>query len=161
MFGVVDMMVCIGTYKSRASASNTWRLLRGTPHIELGGVTFWVESTEHSNKMDFCTIADFLDHVLPHVTGELATSIKVARSRTSTLVGTGSDMAIRLTEINARSVMTADQSVRNMVAAVREEVEEKMAGSKTRLVVMESNNRDVVRIPSKLSVVRSPRFQLT
>ena len=87
---------------------------------------FWVETTAHSQKMDFCTLADFLDHLLPHVTGPLAASIKLARSRTSTLVGTGSDLAIQMTVANAESVQNATEPVRNMVRAVREEVEEKM-----------------------------------
>ena len=156
MFGVVDMMFCVGSYNSRESASTVWRVLRSTSEHRvrrLAGGVFWVETTAHSQKMDFCTLADFLDHLLPHVTGPLAASIKLARSRTSTLVGTGSDLAIQMTVANAESVQNATEPVRNMVRAVREEVEEKMIEGRP----VDATCLDIVEtIPRELSCVVIP-----
>ena len=42
----------------------------------LGGVRFWVERDVHKKPMDFCSIGDFLDNVLPHVGGSVAEIIK-------------------------------------------------------------------------------------
>jgi hypothetical protein len=73
--------------------------------------------------MDFCTLTDFLDHVLPHMTGSIATVIKEARGRTATLVSTGSSMATALVNANADSVANASDDVRRVVESAREATE--------------------------------------
>ena len=61
VYGVVDMMFCAGEYGTRANAFNVWRFrkLRGFE------TKFWVTFDAHSQQMDFCTIQDFVEYVLP------------------------------------------------------------------------------------------------
>jgi hypothetical protein len=73
--------------------------------------------------MDFCTIANFFDLILPHMTGPIVDCIREARARTATLVSTGSDMAVALTEANAESARNAPEAIRNAVASIREATE--------------------------------------
>ncbi|KAJ3041128.1 hypothetical protein HDV00_009842 [Rhizophlyctis rosea] len=76
--------------------------------------------------MDFCSINDFLQHILPHVNGPVAHTIKQARGHTATLVSTGSPLAVDITEQNAISAENASEQVRSIVESVREEAEEGM-----------------------------------
>ena len=126
VFGIVDMMNAVGEYKSRKYASDVWRKLKSSlsKHSDQKSEGFWLERTVHAQIMDFCTINDFLDNVLPHITGTVAEVIKLARSRTATLVSTGSDMAIALTEHNAERLGEASSSIQATVEEVREEAEE-------------------------------------
>ena len=125
LFGIVDMMFCIGDFCERKVASKAWARLKANPPPSWGGVPFWVENTAHSNQMDFCSIGDFLDKVLPHVGGSVAEIIKQARGVTATLVATGSRMAIALTEANAESSKTMGPQISALTSCVRSGAEEK------------------------------------
>ena len=79
---------------------------------------FWVETTAHSQKMDFCTLADFLDHLLPHVTGPLAASIKLARGRTATLVSDIGPLAVAHSSAKDMHIRTTAHLSNNMDATI-------------------------------------------
>jgi hypothetical protein len=74
-------------------------------------------------RTDYCTLADFLDHILDHLTGSVAETIQFARRKTSTMVSTGSDLAIALTEQNAQAIAEAPQDVRQVVEELRDQTE--------------------------------------
>lgn len=63
MYGVIDMMTCVGTYSCRTSARNAWGNLQKHTFIK----RFWVSFEAHSNRMDFCTLQDFMLHVFPRI----------------------------------------------------------------------------------------------
>lgn len=125
LFGIADMMNAIGDYKSRDDASRNWRRIRERNTRTLcPGVV--VSSKVEAKDMDFCTISDFLDHILPHVNGDTAESIRLARSRTATAVSTGSSLAIALTQSNAAAIAAGPSELRQMAEEVRIETEEKL-----------------------------------
>jgi hypothetical protein len=80
-------------------------------------------------RTDYCTLGDFLDYVLDHLTGTVAETIRFARRKTSTMVSTGSSMAIALTEQNARAIAEAPQEVRQAVETLREDTEAEATSS--------------------------------
>jgi hypothetical protein len=115
-YSAVDLIYCVGEYKDRASAKNSW-----SHHREEVDESFII--FRGANRMDFISLSDFLDHVLPHVTGSLASTIKLARSRVATAVGVGSSLAIALTEANAESSASAPEHIRKIVNEVKSETE--------------------------------------
>jgi len=119
VYGVVDLMDCVGDYKDRKSAKDTWGRLRG--EVDADYSLF-----KGPNRVDFCTISDFLDHILPHVGGKVAKTIRLARSRTATAVATGSTLAIAMTQSNAEAIADAPEPIRQTVDAVRTDVERKL-----------------------------------
>jgi len=125
-YGIADMMFTLGDYRSRKGASESWRVLKRTLPNGFGGVRqepFWFDETVNFNPMDFCTLRDFLDHILPHISGSLAGKIVMARSRVATAVGVGSSLAIAITEANAESATQAPTTIRDMVSEIRCETE--------------------------------------
>src|SRR5215217_944213 len=92
-FGVIDLMNVFGNYKTRKTATDQWlkyKRLRDTPNGSIQNHRFVVPIQHKGRVMDHCTISDFFDKVLPHITGPVADAIKRARSNTATLVSTGS-----------------------------------------------------------------------
>ena len=149
LFGVVDLMRALGNYKTRDDAKYAWHYRKkGVEYLnalmandlltqsgecnrkgkqpaacpqETGIVH---QMTVGGNSMDFCTITDFLEYVLPHVTGPVATCIRDARRKTATLVATGSAMASALVEANAEAIENASEDVRRIVDQTRKLTEE-------------------------------------
>src|ERR1044071_1417111 len=126
-FSIVELMFIFGGYMTRKSALSTWRNLRNgrTPKE----VNDFLDSSDERSQVvirtseppayvrtigrtDYCTLADFLDHILDHLTGPVAEAIRFARRKTSTMVSTGSSMAIALTEQNALAIGEAPEEVR-------------------------------------------------
>ena len=70
-------MSCVGDYKDRMSAKCSYRHFS----LEVGASCTIFRG---SNRMDFISLTDFLDFVLPHVSGPLASTIKLARSKAAT-----------------------------------------------------------------------------
>jgi len=118
LYGIIDLMFILENYKDRSSAKKRWLRLVSewgqnvTPHTT---PNFWVKYEIHHNHMDFCTMTDFLDKILPKLSGPVAETIKKARSTSATLVATGSQMAVDLTMANAASTSSAPASVRQLV----------------------------------------------
>ena len=147
MFAIVVMMYIFGSYVNRKSALSTWRNLKyafthqedvtyipessqllerddefadqESGSVTAGSSVFW----KNINKSDYCTLGDFLDHILDHLTGHVAETIQFARRKTSTLVSTGSDMAVALTEQNARALAEAPKEVRDIVNTLKDQTE--------------------------------------
>jgi len=69
--------------------------------------------------MDFCTLTDFFDHILPHIRGKVAQTINKARGQIATLVGTGSTMAVDITATNRQAAETTHEQVRRVVENIR------------------------------------------
>jgi len=128
VFGIADLLNVFGNYKNRKLAADQWiKLKQRHPRLQGGGAesgTFYVISQFQGKPMDHCTIPDFFDNVLPHITGPVADAIKRARSTTATLVSTGSQMAVDQTRANAISVMNAGADVQMAVEDIRERVEQ-------------------------------------
>lgn len=126
--GVVDLMYIFGDYNNRETASTQWRKLKAKSVTRPSGSGpesrgFYVSYEFQGKPMDHCTISDFLDHVLPHITGRTADILRRARSATATLVSTGSQMAIDLTNHNAQSIQNAPKEIANVVENTRQETE--------------------------------------
>lgn len=128
LLGVADMMFAVGSYGTRRDAVRSWRRLRDR---EQGGTICprVVTATVNSNDMDFCTIADFLDYILPHVNGDTAEAIRLARSRTATAVSTGSSLAVALTHANADAIAAGPSQLQQVAEEVRVETEQKLINS--------------------------------
>jgi hypothetical protein len=110
--------------------------------------------------MDFCTLVDFLDYVLPHITGPIATVIKKVRGRTATLVSTGSSMATALVDANAQSIQDAPEGVRKVVEETRETVETSLkTDGQVPVSVMGTDSRKVSSANVQLEYVNLPRSQ--
>ena len=138
LFGVVDMMFAVGDYYARKNAKDVWykwkRSFENANTAASGsrvnttdgntGVRFWVEGDFYGKTMDFCSIADFLANVLPHIGGPVADTIKKARGFAATLVSTGSKMAVALTEANAESSRTAAPEIAALTGVVRSQAEQ-------------------------------------
>jgi|SRR5215217_103901 len=126
-FGVIDLMNVFGNYKTRKTATDQWlkyKRLRDTPNGSIQNHRFVVPIQHKGRVMDHCTISDFFDKVLPHITGPVADAIKRARSNTATLVSTGSQMAVDQTRANAESVMNAGADIQLVAENVREQAEQ-------------------------------------
>ena len=119
-----------------------------------------VKNRVHEQSIDHCTIPDFFNHVLPHMTGPIATVIKEARGRTATLVSTGSAMASALTEANAKSARNASEDVRRVVEQVREQTEDALVeDAQIPLPVMAKLKRMSGVIPVSMEVFDYPSGQ--
>ena len=127
--GIVDLMNLFGGYNQRDTAATQWRKIkiRNTARPFGSGDSlpdFHVKYKVNNNWMDHCTIPDFFDKVLSHITGPVADAIKRARSNTATLVFTGSQMAVDQTRANAESVMNAGADIQLVAENVREQAEQ-------------------------------------
>jgi hypothetical protein len=72
LYGVVDMMFCVGNYQQRQYASDIWGRVKkakeklSTESRELSSRRFYETERCQGQQMDFCTLAEFFDHVLEH-----------------------------------------------------------------------------------------------
>jgi len=83
LFGLVDMMFCFGCYTSRKSALDTWSCIkRSEGGAERKTTQFWVTS----KQMDYCSIQDFIDHVLDRIGGSIAADIRKVLRKENALV---------------------------------------------------------------------------
>ncbi len=131
--GVVDLMFTLGDHEKRTSAYQQWnRIKQSNPLTKSKGVTpsessdndIVVSKKIYSNSMDFCTLVDFYDHILPHITGPIPEIIREARGRTATLVATGSKMATALVKANAEAIEEASDAIRHIVDQTRQATEQ-------------------------------------
>lgn len=86
VYGIVDLMEIFGEYTNRDSAVRSWTGFRRkmTPHVKGGGSNsrkFYVTFECFSNPMDFCTLTDFFNNVIPHMRGNIARTINSTRGQ--------------------------------------------------------------------------------
>lgn len=117
LFSVVDLMWAFGVYQNRKSAMDTWRKLQKNPPSSFTTLcgdrdVFWTTIAINGGLRvtDLCTLEDFLDRVLQHLSGDLAETMKLHRSRLATLVSTGSSLVAAINFHNSEAQHESKES---------------------------------------------------
>src|SRR5215217_4542942 len=114
---------------------------------------FYVTFECYSNLMDFCTLTDFFDHILPHIRGKVAQTINKARGQIATLVGTGSTMAVDITATNRQAAETTHEQVRRVVENIRTTTERSVvAEAIVPVTIQAQNTNSVVNLCTTLTI---------
>lgn len=142
VFGVADLMYALGDYPTRKDASKAWTYRKSLKsekqtnnlHESFGqgspnDGSFAIQREIKQQIMDFCTINDFYENVLPHLTGPIAHCIREARSRTATIATKRSDKLAALMVANEEALQNAPEDIRKIVEAACEEAERALDNS--------------------------------
>jgi len=135
VYGIVDMIGTFGDSLNRNSDKSFWQRLRERAPVHFAPVSesreFYVTMDYFAKPMDFCTLTDFLDHVIPHMRGNVAQIINAARGQVATLVGTGSESVLGITAINREAAENAPEHIRNTIDDVRTTTERRVVETAT------------------------------
>lgn len=126
-YSVVDLMFAFGTYNGRRSARCTWANLKRTPPrsflILRKNEQFWRSIQCPGGAVDYCSLEDFLDRVLLHLSGDLAEEMKIHRSRIATLVSTGSSLVATINANNQEETARRVKEEKTIINEVRRQTE--------------------------------------